>query len=210
VLLGNSPTVTPGLFPRWANESSSVVLVKRGSNNALQTFRYDSTTGANTELCPSTGCDTLLRATPQMWTDLTYGTLYGYLVRIGVVNPEYRIYRASDNALFATIRVDNDTLTSVEHFVYGGKSYVYFVAASSPLNENVWVASVTPQPRYLRVSDGTVMHRAEPEAAFPAGGGTPVIYYSGDATRTGAACPTQSEQTATSCAVWRSTLAALP
>lgn len=72
-------------------------------------------------------------------------------------------------------------ITSPEPFVFGGKSYISFMAAQSPMGlseepAEIWIASINPAERLMRrVSDSTVAIRVDPEPVII--GDSAFVYY---------------------------------
>lgn len=162
-----------GNFPRFS-AYENVLLYTKVTGGARQVFKANMTTCSSTALV-NDGVD---KTTASAWTAPELGSgVYGVLVGNNNEATEYRVYRADNNALWATLAAaEGRAYSSVETFQHGGASYLLYAVQSAGLGTSIYVANIgTGVTR--KMSGSQVMLRSEPEVGFLPDG-TPRIYFS--------------------------------
>jgi hypothetical protein len=162
-------------FWRWGSQSNFIAVAKAtGASQVQQIWVLNTSTGNSVQVTRDDGN----KSTPHMWFDATWGWVVS-----GVVDNNCQVYQYPSGNKKVIIPSPNGTaMQSLEHFVYQGHSYVYYYVSNNlpdgTTNNDVYVSSVEENYKHLKVSGDEARNRYEPEVAFPAGGGTPIIFFS--------------------------------
>ena len=186
--------VTPNQgFVRWATQANSIAFLDP-VDSVRQMGVFNTDDGSTTQVSDDSGD----KNNPHMWMDETWG-----MIVAGAVEDRYEVFQLS--TLTKVLSIDSPNkgapMQSPEHFVYHGHSYIYYFvqndAADGTKNADIYVTSIVPNYKHLKVSGTQVINRFEPEVAFPSSG-TPIIYFSADGADGGRN------------AMWRSAIVDLP